>query len=150
MGIHKKDHRDNSTLVPTSTYIGIDPGTRTGMAIVKDGIYIAVHTGDILDIFDKVMPYIGSCTILIENPNLRNYFGNTGREVLQGAGSIKRDFAIWETFIDRYCIPTIEVAPASIGRSFDNEVFFKKVTGWQGRTSKHARDAAKLVYRNTQ
>ena len=150
MGIHKKDHRDPSTIITPTTYIGIDPGTDTGLAIVQDGKYIVLRTGDILDIFERILPYKGSCIILIENPNLRKYFGNTGREKLQGAGSIKRDFAIWMTFIEKHNIPFIEVAPAAIGRTFDNPDFFKKVTGWQGHTSKHARDAAKLVYRYIQ
>ena len=33
----------------------------------------------------------------IEDARLRKWYGNAGREELQGAGSVNRDASIWET-----------------------------------------------------
>lgn len=129
--------------------IGIDPGTHTGMAVVEDGILTMVKTLGIT----QAMKWIrimrenryDHITLHIENPNLRKFFGKTGREKLQGAGSIKRDYSIWEEFAKEEGITLVPVPPASIGSQFDNEAVFKAATGWTARTSKHGRDAVKIV-----
>jgi hypothetical protein len=42
----------------------------------------------------------------------------------------------------------VPVPPAAIGSQFDNVKVFEAATGWKGRTSKHARDAAKIVFKS--
>jgi hypothetical protein len=134
-------------------HIGIDPGTKTGIAIIRNGDYIEMGTTSILKALDRVKYLnaikdnaIPKVILYVENPNLRKFFGNTGREVLQGAGSIKRDFAIWKEFSKQYGIEMVEIAPQFVGSSFDNQNIFQSATGWQAKESKHARDAAKIIY----
>jgi hypothetical protein len=62
-----------------------------------------------------------------------------------GAGSVKRDCAIWEDFCRDLGIDYIPVPPQA-GLTKWPADYFNKVTGWKGRTSDHARDAALLVY----
>lgn len=134
--------------------IGIDPGTNTGIAVWRTDkqCLCSVETMGITEAMDKVRlinhEHRGELSILvrIENPNLRKWFGKSGREVLQGAGSIKRDFAIWVEFFGRNGIPYEEVAPRNIKTKVSAE-YFKKLTGWEGRTSSHARDAAMMVFK---
>ena len=62
-----------------------------------------------------------------------------------GAGSIKRDCEIWEEFAALYGIPIQFIPPRKGLTKWDAETF-NKMTGWKGRTSNHARDAALLVW----
>lgn len=133
-------------------HIGIDPGTKTGLAIVKNGELVEVKTCTIVQAMTTIKILwlereTNHITLHVENPNLRKHFGNTGREKLQGAGSIKRDFAIWEEFSKEYGIKMHGIAPRQIGSDFDNEIVFQLATGWKSRTSNHARDAVKIVFR---
>lgn len=131
-------------------HVGIDPGKNTGMAVVEDGKYYAIRTCTIVEAMLHIVHVLdGEYTEIhlhVENPNFRKYFGNTGREKLQGAGSIKRDYSIWQEFADHHRFMLHPVSPASIGSEFDNEAVFKAATGWTAKTSVHARDAAKILF----
>ena len=131
------------------TIIGIDPGTKTGIAVIKEGCYTEIKTMSIIEaiFFINDLSVTDEIEVYIENPNLRKYFGNTGREVLQGAGSIKRDYAIWEDYFTKMKINFYPVSPQSVGSQFDNITIFKAETGWKKRTSTHARDAAKIIFK---
>lgn len=135
---------------------GIDPGIRTGLAIwncdeqkltylrtVK--IYHALRI--MCDFIEWSYPSDSHYhfEIWFEDARLRTWFGNADREKLQGAGSIKRDCSIWQEFCEYYKIPFKAIKPAAGNTKWDAE-YFKKITGWTGRTSQHSRDAAVLVF----
>ena len=80
-----------------------------------------------------------------KTPEQRKWFGKTDRERLQGVGSVKRDSSIWEEFCDYYSIEYMLIAPKN-NRTKTTAAEFKKMTGWEGRTSEHSRDAAMLVW----
>lgn len=131
--------------------IGIDPGTDTGYAVwhVPGQRFTRIQTCSILDAVEMVGSIADlnrNILVRIENPNLRKWFGKSGREVLQGAGSIKRDYSIWIEFLKSRNIPYEDVAPRNIKTKVSAE-YFKKLTGWEGRTSSHARDAAMMVFK---
>lgn len=126
-------------------YIGIDPGTNTGVAAWDSDTHAwrSIQTMTIMEAIDlcRWMAQTQQVTIIMEDARLRKWFGNSGREQLQGAGSIKRDCTIWqEVFPD-----IIKVAPKSNKTKLSSEAF-AKITGWDKRTSNHARDAAMLVF----
>ena len=52
----------------------------------------------------------------------------------------------WQEFCERYDIPHLLVAPASIDTKRSAKDF-KMITGWNGRTSEHSRDAGMLIYK---
>jgi len=84
--------------------------------------------------------------VRFEDARQRKYFGNSGREKLQGAGSVKRDSKIWEDFLTDLNISFDMPSPKEKGIKVD-EAYFLKLTGWKGkRTSQHGRDAAMLIY----
>lgn len=132
-------------------YIGIDPGTMTGIATIIDGKYSQITQTNIIRAMDMVrithQLEIWDICLHVENPSYRKYFGSTGREKLQGAGSIKRDYKIWVEFAQEYGIRIFPVSPAEIGSQFDNEVVFHAATGYTKKCGKHARDAAKIIYK---
>jgi len=128
--------------------ICIDPGVNTGYAIWDnaDKRFIIIDTASIHLVMDVVKKRNGITTLVrVEDARKRKWFGNAGREKLQGVGSIKRDCKIWEDFLIELGIKFELVAPKNnkTKLSADN---FNKLTKWDKRTSQHARDAAMLAY----
>lgn len=136
---------------PASRYhyvIGIDPGVTTGYA-VKDtlkGQYEEISSSSIVHVMDIILDWkkFYDVFVRVEDARLRKWFGKTSREVLQGAGSIKRDCQIWEEFLTRHSIPHEFVAPKDNKTKLDSKKF-KMFTGWKGKTNSHARDSAMLI-----
>ena len=135
-------------------YIGIDPGTHTGVA-VWDGNrneFLELSTIPIHQALEKVRTFNQEhkegIMVVFEDARQRTWFGRDKNNVskLQGAGSIKRDCSIWEDFCKDYQIPFLAIPPMKGGTKL-SESYFKAITGWKGRSSNHARDAAMLVLR---
>ena len=127
-------------------YIGIDPGVNTGVAVWDSIVkkFLSIETMPILEAISKVNVY-RDAVIIIEDARQRKWFGNSGKERLQGAGSIKRDCQIWQEFLESNEITHYWVAPKNNKTKLD-AMQFKQITGYVGRTNVHGRDAAMLTY----
>lgn len=132
-------------------YVGIDTGKHTGVAVwasITGSFFqietVAIHRAMkiVLDLKEK---YGDKLFVIFEDARQRKYFGNSGKEVWQGAGSIKRDAVIWEDFLTDYGIP-FRALPPTKGATKLSTLQFRALTGWGGRTSEHSRDAAMLVF----
>lgn len=132
-------------------YIGIDSGTTTGYAIwdskerkllLVDSMKIHIAMANIQMLERE---YLDQTLIRVEDARKRTWFGNSGREKLQGAGSVKRDAVIWQDFLTDLKANFQMVAPKNNKTKVDSELF-KKLTGWPHKTNEHARDAAMLVF----
>lgn len=133
----------------TTHYIGIDPGTNTGIAIwsVASQSFLTIDCVKLHKAMEMVLSISGKgVCVRFEDARLRTWFGNSGREVLQGVGSIKRDCNIWEDFLLDNNIVYEKVKPKAGSTKWAAD-YFKKVTGWAERTNEHSRDAAVLVYK---
>ena len=137
--------------MPAALIVGLDPGVKTGFA-VWSRVERRLTTVETLGITQamtmiRTMADVGSLhSVRFEDARLRKWFGARGREALQGAGSIKRDCSIWEEFLRGLVgVPFLPVSPQAKGAKLDAQAF-KRLTGWQGRTSEHGRDAALLVF----
>lgn len=135
-------------------FIGIDPGTNTGLAVwnASEQRFTEVVTASIVGAMRVALDWAEGwdTTLVIEDARKRKYLPREKnlseyRGKLMGAGSVKRDCTIWEEFADYYNIPIILVPPRKGLTKWDAETF-NKITGWKGRTSNHARDAALLVW----
>lgn len=132
-------------------HIGIDPGTRTGLAAWDDREkrFLEISTLMIHEAMERVKAYLPApegCRIYVEDARLRKWYGKKGRESLQGAGSIKRDSAIWDDYL-KALGADYRMLPPQVGGTKIWDLPFKNLTGWTGkRTSEHARDAAMIVY----
>ena len=129
--------------------IGIDPGVNTGVAVADGGKLIRVESMNAVEAEGCVMQCIEmyglpNVFVRFEDARMRQWFGSKGVEALQGAGSIKRDCSRWEEFLTHHNIPHARIAPKA-NRTKLTADQFKRITGWQGRTNEHARDAAMLV-----
>ena len=130
--------------------IGIDPGVRTGYAVwnridrdftlVETDILIAAYN-DLRDRMWHTDTDTDPVAFRIEDARKRG----GKREKAQGAGSVKRDSKIWEEICQYHDWPYQLVPPLKNATKFNAQTF-QNVTGWDGRTSQHARDAGMLVY----
>lgn len=132
-------------------WIGIDPGTKTGVAVWDDKSQrlVSLYTLSIHEALFKVydMAKEDQICVIFEDARQRTWYGNDrpSSAKLQGAGSVKRDCSIWEDFLTDYDI-SFRAIPPQKGCTKWTESYFRMVTKWRGRTSNHARDAAMLVF----
>ena len=141
-------------------YVGIDCGKNTGVAIwdTKTQSFEWVTTMQIHDalwlIREKVlhewMDYDDRAHVFIEDARQRRWLPKDAtsseyRGHLMGAGSVKRDAVIWQDALTDWGIP-FEMVPPRPGMTKWDAATFARVTGYKGRTSNHARDAALLVF----
>ena len=135
--------------------IGIDPGTRTGVAVwdTREGKFLSLETLPIHRAMKLVfqwrlaIPATGGddLQVVFEDARQRTWFGKGDTNAkAQGAGSVKRDCSIWEDFCKDYGIPYWAKPPVK-GATKVSADYFKMVSHYQGRTSEHSRDAAMLV-----
>lgn len=126
--------------------IGIDTGTITGVARSEKGELVEVFSSTILNAFDYVLQH-RDARFYIEDARKLKWGGynkgNTQR--LQGAGSVKRDAAIWEEFMEKHELDYVLVDPRRNRKKLDAKTF-QRITGYMGRTNEHGRDAAMMVY----
>lgn len=139
-----KPQRKESPIV----VIGIDPGTNTGFSVVLRGELNNIETTTIFMALTAVSGLrqkypLNSILVRFEDARLRTWFGKSGPEKWKGAGSIMRDCAIWEETLTALGIPFEKVAPKDVKETTAEQ--FEKITGWKGRTSIHAREAAWLI-----
>lgn len=136
--------------------IGIDTGHDTGLAVWDTGrrVFRAVATMRIHRAIEAVLSWErdnpGQVRVVFEDARQRRWIPDShdlrremGRR--QGAGSVKRDATIWEDALADYGIPFEATQPRAGLTKWDADTF-SRITGWTGRTSNHARDAAMLVF----
>lgn len=135
-------------------WIGIDCGVHTGLAVWDSGSKafvsvdtVAVHTA-LFAVRDLALN--DEVTVVVEDARRRRWIPDThdirremGRR--QGAGAVKRDAKIWEDFLADLKVTALFLPPAKGATKWTAD-YFKQVTGWQGRTTEHSRDAAMLVF----
>lgn len=136
--------------------IGIDCGVKTGFAVADKGVLTRVETLTITKAMEAVKELHGKypdMVVKIEDARKRTWFGSmdarqakSGAGVREGVGSVKRDCSIWEQFCVEQGIKYELVHPAA-NATKTKDAYFKKITGWTGRTNEHARDAAMLVFK---
>jgi hypothetical protein len=132
--------------------IGIDPGVTTGLSVwnAQSRALIVVTSYGIVRAMREVQALLPQTPLVIfEDARKRTWFGNRdenqqkyGSGVREGAGSVKRDSSIWEEFLTDCGVPFKSKTPGTKR----NAPYFERLTGWQGQTNQHARDAALIVY----
>lgn len=130
-------------------FVGIDTGVNTGIAIwdPENQEFLDIQTVKIHQAMAMIKILLEDSKIIVrvEDARQRKWFGKSGREKLQGAGSVKRDCKIWEDYLRDLHVKFEMVSPSrNITKLSDEQ--FKKITKYRGRTSEHARDAAMLVF----
>lgn len=127
-------------------YIGIDPGTKTGIAVwnTRQKFFRLIMTAGVIKAMKEVELFKNDGIQVILEDATQVKFKTDPRKA-QGAGSIKRDVAVWKEFFEEHGIQYRLVRPNKLITKWSSEKF-KQATGFTGRTDQHARDAAMLVY----
>ncbi len=126
--------------------IGIDPGTNTGFCVCKGGAIKQIGTLKIHEVMNEVRQAAEFVSVLVrfEDARLRTWYGSdTHGEKKKGAGSVERDCSIWQDFLDDLGVDYDRVHPRDVKATTAEQ--FQKITGYSGRTSIHAREAAWMV-----
>ena len=133
--------------------IGIDAGTHTGFSYTENGKLQVVKSLRIDEALNEVMRLTAMgnlCQFYVKvylEDARKSGREHRGQDAAQGAGSIKRDCNIWEDFLKAHKIDYVLVSPQSQRKLNKMSAGkFKAMTGWQGRTNEHGRDAAMLVW----
>lgn len=134
--------------------VGIDPGMNTGIAVWNtttrqfDDI-ITVGIVAAMDYLNELSFHRGIGLVVFEDarqrkwiPRERDIRAMKGRAM--GAGSVKRDCAIWEEWCKRRHIQFVATPPRS-GMTKLTDSYFRGLSGYDRRTNEHGRDAAMLV-----
>lgn len=130
--------------------IGIDPGTVTGLAAwdTDQRKLLKVESHAILAAMRWVAAW-NPGLVVFEDARRRGRFDRMdeqqqkyGAAVREGAGSVKRDCAIWQEFLEERNIPYQARAPRLTKKDRDR---FLELTGWAARTNQHGRDAGLVV-----
>ena len=143
-------------------HIGIDPDIeKPGVAIIKDGKYTAVHSLTMPVLFDLIAECKGEecVTFYVEDvrTDTATYYRNksTARNkqavqdtISQRVGMVKGAAMTICHVIKHYGCKLVMVKPKSRAhKDAKHEAdYFKRVTGWQGRTNQDSRDAAMLIF----
>jgi hypothetical protein len=133
-----------------SLVVGIDPGTHTGFAIWSETERRLTDVCSLNCIQAmvrcEIMHRAGSLKrIVMEDARLSSR-RDPNRNRAQGAGSVKRDCSLWNEWCDLHQVPLLSIRAVAGMTKWDADTF-KRITGWQGRTNSHGRDAAVLVFR---
>lgn len=135
--------------------IGIDPGKNTGIAVWNTNTQrfelldtVPIHKA--MEIVKEWEYPVRSIRVYFEDARQRQYLprernASEYRGKLMGAGSVKRDSVIWQDALTDWGIPFTMVPPRAGATKWTADAF-RRITGYTGRTSNHARDAALLVY----
>jgi len=130
-------------------FIGIDPGVKTGLAVMVDSQLKHCSTSS----FWSVMDYINTqnhedLVVYIEKPDTKAVWhtGATSQAAKNrtavNVGSIIREAELIIARLQALGIETHIIKPK--GKVDKNK--FEKITGWTKKTSQHARDAAMLLF----
>jgi hypothetical protein len=135
--------------------IGLDPGKNTGIAVWNTNTQhfelldtVPIHKA--MEIVKEWEYPVRSVRVYFEDARKRQYLprernASEYRGKLMGAGSVKRDSVIWQDALTDWGIPFTMVPPRAGATKWTADTF-RRITGYTGRTSNHARDAALLVY----
>ena len=134
--------------------VGIDPGMNTGIAVWNtttrqfDDI-ITVGIVAAMDYLNELSFHRGIGLVVFEDARQRKWIPRE-RDIAQmkgramGAGSVKRDCAIWQEWCERRNIQFIATRPRT-GMTKLTDAYFRGLSGYDRRTNNHGRDAAMLV-----
>ena len=138
-----------------SVAIGIDCGKHTGIAVWNTNTQhfelvdtVLIHKA--MEIVREWEYPVRGVKVYFEDARQRKWLPKDAssseyRGHLMGAGSVKRDAVIWQDALTDWGIP-FEMVPPRPGMTKWDADTFRRVTGYTGRTSNHARDAALLVW----
>lgn len=127
--------------------IGIDPGKNTGYALADgDELKIVDSSGIIPAMVWVKENYSDDTIVVIEDARKMGFHpGNSNTAKWMNVGKVKRDCQIWEEFCEELGYQYRLISPQNVQTKLDAD-YFEQITGWEGRTNEHKRDAGMIAF----
>ena len=132
--------------------VGIDPGVQCGMAAFTDGKLTGLWTCSGLSML-RYLCEAEISQIVMEDSRLQSFVWNaTGKtrspamKVARSVGGVDKLCSLIEEVAVSRNIKLLSVSPLDKGSKVRAEAF-REITGWQGKTNQHERDAAMVAWR---
>ena len=130
---------------------GFDPGKNTGVAMFEDGKLTSLQTIKPSE-YALLLGVDSPELVVIEDSRMQSHvFTGKGlphaaqMKVARNVGSVDAWCYLIEALCDELSIPLLCVSPKGKGAKIKAGAF-KQITGWEGRTNGHTRDAAMVAW----
>lgn len=133
-----------------SVTVGIDPGTHTGVAIYRAGRLVELQTIEphqLVEVIETVMP----ARVVFEDsrlisPTWKRGVSNAAQlKIARDVGQIDAWCRLIVATCERLQIPAHGISPKAKGAKL-SAAQFAVLTGWEGRSNEHSRDAACVAW----
>jgi hypothetical protein len=127
--------------------IGLDPGIKTGIAFFSNGDLVGLDTCAPWEVESHLNDVK---RIVFEDSRLQSVVFNRGAtsaatlKIARNVGEIDAWCKLIVALAEKHQIPSLGISPKHKGAKLDAEQF-KMLTGWQGPTNQHERDAAMIA-----
>ena len=132
------------------TIVGIDPGVNTGLAIIQDGKLYQLQTIHPLDIATMLAQWSPD-RLVFEDSRLTSHLFTTNaraavaKSMARKVGQVDMVCGLIVEACERLGIPAHGISPKGKGAKLNAEQF-KALTGWDGLSNEHQRDAAAVAW----
>lgn len=130
--------------------IGIDPGVQTGVAIYEGGALVRLATVEAHDYYTLLQSERPGL-VIVEDSRLQSHvftapkiIGNAKNKIARNIGMVDGFCHLLESLCKSFEIEIISVSPLAKGSKYNAKVF-EQITGYQGRSNQHERDAAMVA-----
>lgn len=130
--------------------LGIDPGANTGVAIFQDGALLelrTIHPIDIASVLEELRP----ARVVFEDSRLISHLFTTNqrsavaKSMARKVGQVDMVCSMLVALCERMKIEAHGISPKAKGAKVEAERF-AEITGWEGSSNEHTRDAAMVAW----
>ena len=132
--------------------IGIDPGVNMGVAIYEDAKLVELITTEPIGLMDIINIYADEpLFIAFEDSRLQSHIWipsqskGVAANIARKVGMVDAWCYMIERLCESYDIAYMRVSPKAKGEKLNAEDF-KRITGWEGKSNQHERDAAMVAW----
>ena len=130
--------------------MGLDPGVHTGLAVIQDGKLYQLQTIHPLDI-PTMLAQWSPDRLVFEDSRLTSHLFTTNaraavaKSMARKVGQVDMVCGLIVEACSRLGIPAHGISPKGKGAKLNAE-HFKALTGWDGSSNEHQRDAAAVAW----
>lgn len=130
--------------------VGIDPGTYTGVAVIRAGTLVELRTIHPLDLQEQLTE-LRPARVVFEDSRLTSHLFTSNpraavaKNMARKVGQVDMVCGLIVEACGRLGIPAHGISPKGKGAKL-NAAQFKDATGWDGSSNEHNRDAAMVAW----
>ncbi len=133
-----------------SRILGVDPGKKTGLALILDGQLVDLRTTSPENIAQAISEAAPDCVVFEDSRLTSAVFARdvspaAMRKIARNVGQVDGICAQIVSICERLGIPAHGISPKGKGAKLDAQTF-ARMTGWTGRSNQHERDGATVAW----